>query len=435
MTSRSRAALALAVACAAFGAAFGAAAAKPLGAQARLAPPAPDSGLIGFDDEGLRIHSPDRRRQLKIRGYVTTDARMLLSDSNDASVNGIMIRRSRILFDMNFNSRVAARVLFDVGPLSGATPIADAFVDVGLPGGWWIRAGKQKTPVALERYLSSTAQMLPERSMAANLHASRDLGVLLTGTVAGGFADLSVGVFDGVPDGSGTADADVNDGKDLTYRLWLKPRRTRVGGVDQGVGFAFNGSTGIERSPAAGGTRLPTFKTPAQLIWYRYDEAGGVTAAGRHTRNGLFGYVHEGPFGAIAEAFSNSQVVAKGNVSRSVGTSGWLVGAQYSLTGEPSGPEGVVPSSQFDPDKGHWGALQFAARAASATVGREAFPTFADSTLWPRSALELGASLNWFITRSTKVQLAYEHTTFDGGAKVGNRGAERYVQLRWQFYF
>ena len=50
-------------------------------------------------------------------------------------------------------------------------------------------------------------------------------------------------------------------------------------------------------------------------------------------------------------------------------------------------------------------------------------------------ATEVGAAVNWYLTKQTKLQVAYEHTTFDGGAKAGNRPAERYVQVRWQVYF
>ena len=409
--------------------------ATPLSSQPRLAAASPDSGLIGFDDDGLRIHSPDGRRQLKIRGYVTADLRNLLNDTADAPANGLLIRRSRVFLDVNLNPRVAFRLLYDIGPLSGGSAMQDAFVDVGLVGTWWLRAGKQKTPVGLERYMSVSSQLLPERSLASQLHASRDMGVLLTGAMANEHVEFSVGVFDGVPDGNGQQDADPNDDKDYTYRLWLKPYKKKLGKVEQGFGVAFNGSTGIEKSPAAAGARLPTFRTQAQIPWFSYTEGLGTRDAGRHTRNGVFSYVHEGPFGAFAEWFSNSQVVSRGASVATVHTGGWTANVQYSLTGELSAQEGLVPSVAFDPDKGQWGALQIGGRAAQVRIGDEAFPAFADSTVAARQGFELGVGLNWYITRYTKLQLAYEHTTFQGGAKVGDRKAERYVQLRWQAYF
>lgn len=428
MKSFSRVTVALAMACAS-------ASTTALRAQARLAQPTADSGLIAYDDDGLRIHSPDRQQQLKIHGYFVADIRQVLNDTADGSTNGLAIRRARVFFDANLNKWVAVRVMFDAGPPSSSSPLQDAFADIGLGGSWWLRAGKQKAPVGLERYMSISAQLLPERSIASNLTASRDVGILLTGGALDGLAEVSLGVFNGAPDGSGTQDVDPNDDKDVTYRVWFKPIKKRVKGVEQGFGFAFNGSTGIEKSPATAGARLPTYKSPAQISFFSYNEAGGVRAAGRHTRNGAFTYLHEGPFGATAEWYSNSQVVTRAGNVRTVNTGGWLVGGQYSLSGESSAQEGLAPRESFNPEKGHFGAWQIGARAAHVQVGDEAFPLYADSTVAPHGALELGVGLNWYMTRTSKVQIAYEHTTFEGGAKTGNRRTERYVQIRWQAYF
>lgn len=412
-----------------------AASSSPGHAQARLAPPVRDSGAIGFDDEGLRIHSHDGRRQLKLRGYVSADARFVLSDTADAPANTFAIRRSRIFLDANVNPWLAFRLLFDIAAPAGPSPIADAFVDVGLGRAWWLRAGKMKTPVGLERYTSISAQLLPERSIASNLNASRDEGLLLTGTFGEGVADLSVGVFNGAPDGGAVQDADANDAKDWVYRLWLHPVRRKVGGVEQGIGVALNGSAGIARGSTSAGSQLPTFRTPAQVSYFSYGEAAGVRASGWHTRQELFGYAYSGSWAASAEWMGTSQEVARGATTGRVPMRGWLVSAQRVLTGEASALEGIAPERPFDPANGHWGALQVGMRAARVSVGGEAFPDFADPTVAAREATELGVALSWYVTRATKAQLAYEHTVFTGGAPFGDRRAERYVQLRWQAYF
>ncbi|MCX5756213.1 MAG: porin [Gemmatimonadetes bacterium] len=421
--------LALAAACAVVFAA------PPLLAQARTPAPTKDSAQVVYDDDGLRIHSADGTKQIKIRGYLTADVRTVLNDTNDASSNGIAMRRARVIFDANLNSRVAMRVMYDVAAASGPSPIQDAYVDIGLGGTWWLRGGKQKTPVGLERYMSISSQILPERSLASNMEGGRDLGFLLTGSVAEEHLELSLGVFNGAADGGATQDTDANDDKDITYRVWWKPVRKKVNGAEQGFGLAYDGSTGIERSSGATGAKLPTYKTPAQISFFSYAEGSGVKATGRHSQNNVFAHFHDGAFGTMAEWFGNTQVVSKGVNTTTVNTGAWVGTLQYTLTGEPSQQEGIVPKTVFDYEKGNWGAWQVGVRAAQVHVGDEAFPLYADSTVAPRRALELGASINWFMTRQTKVQLAYEHTTFEGGAKVGNRRTERYVQLRWQAYF
>ena len=408
---------------------------SPLYAQGRTPGPARDSGLVAYDDDGLRVHSPDGRKQIKMRAYAVIDSRNVLGDSADVSPNGIVLRRSRIIVDANLYPGVAARVMYDIGPPSGTSPIQDAYIETGLWRGWWVRAGKHKTPFGLERYMSISSQLLTERSLASNLQAGRDLGVLFTGPVGGDAVEVSLGLFNGVADGGANQDADSDDAKDLTYRVWFKPYRHKTGSAEQGFGIAFNGTTGIERSALSAATRLPTFKTQALAPFFSYRESQGVRASGRHTRNGFFSYFHQGPFGAMGEWYSTTQVVSRAASVATVHTGGWMANVQYTLTGEPSAQEGIAPKELFNPDKGNWGAWQIGARAAAIDVGDEAFPLYADSTTAAHHGLALGVGLNWYITRQTKMQLAYEHTTFVGGAKVGNRRAEQYLQLRWQAYF
>lgn len=407
---------------------------SPLVAQARNAPPVKDSTPVAYDDDGLRIHSADGKKQLKIRAYFVAEYHAALSDTSDAITNALMMKRSRLILDGHLNPRVMARVMFDAGPPSSTSPLQDAYAEVGLWGSWWVRAGKQKTPVGLERYMAISAQLLPDRSIASGLNGSRDVGLLFTGDLARNL-ELSLGVFNGVPDGSGSQDGDPNDAKDFTYRLWWKPVRRTVGKVEQGFGLAFNGSTGIERSPSATGTRLPSLKTIAGQTWFSYLESSGVRAAGRHTRSGAFAHFHAGPFGAFAEWAGNSQVVSRAGSTATISSGGWVANAQYTLTGELSAQEGVAPAAGFDPDNGRWGAWQIGVRAAQVKIGDEAFPTFASPTSAARQALEFGGALNWYVTRQTKMQLAYEHIMFDGGVAGGDRKAERYLQLRWQAYF
>jgi phosphate-selective porin OprO/OprP len=409
--------------------------AATLSAQARTAPPSKDSALIVYDDDGLRIHSADGKKQLKVRAYFVAEYHAMLGDSTDAISNALSMKRARVIFDGNLNPWLAARVMYDVGPPSGTSPLQDAYVDFGPPGGWWIRAGKQKTPVGLERYMSISSQLLPDRSIASNaFNGSRDAGILFTNT-AGEHLEYSFGLFSGVPDGSGTQDSDPNDAKDFTYRLWWKPVISRVGKAEQGFGLAYNGSTGIEKSPATAGARLPQLKTIAGQTWFSYLESSGVRAFGRHSRNGVFSYFHRSAFGAFAELYQNSQVVSRGTSVQTIPYSGWVANAQLNLTGEPSTQEGLTPATSFDPEKGNWGSWQIGVRAAQVRIGEEAFPAFASPTTAAKGAFEVGAGINWYITRQTKMQLAYENISFTGGAGVEDRKPEQFLLIRWQAYF
>ena len=86
MTHTSRVVLALGLVCAA-------GSGRTLGAQARTPEPTKDSALVAYDDDGLRIRTPDRMRQFTVRGYFVLDGRQVLNDTADASTNGFKIRR------------------------------------------------------------------------------------------------------------------------------------------------------------------------------------------------------------------------------------------------------------------------------------------------------------------------------------------------------
>ena len=103
----------------------------PLGAQAKLAGVTKDSTLVAYDDDGVRIHSTDGRRQLKLRGYVALDGRFISSDRTDALPNTFAVRRARLIFDLNINPWMALRVMPDLA-VTTMPGLADAFVDVTL---------------------------------------------------------------------------------------------------------------------------------------------------------------------------------------------------------------------------------------------------------------------------------------------------------------
>jgi len=398
------------------------------GAQSRLPGPVKDSTLVAYDDDGLRIHSADGRRQLKLRGYLAVEARMIASDTSDVSPNTFAVRRSRLIFDANFNSWLAFRVMTDL-VTPGVSSINDGFVDISFSKTWWLRVGKQKTPFGWERALGISDQFLPERSILSQLTGNRDEGVLLTGEFGDGLVEGSVGAFNGAPDAL-NGEGDGNDAKDLTFRVVVHPIIRKLG---QGLTIGFNGTRGIQHS-FAGSTQLPRYLTPALLPFFDY--AATAHADGERIRAGVFTASHFGSFGAMGELFDNSAGVASGATRGRVKTNGWLGLVDYVLTGERSVQGGVAPATTFDPGKGQWGAVQAVARMAQVNIGDAAFPTFANASTAARRATELGVGVNWFFNRNTKAQVVYERTAFTGGAPAGaNRKTEQLAILRLQFYF
>ncbi len=401
-------------------------------AQTRLAPPAKDSTQVAYDDEGLRIHSADRTRQLKFRLLLDLDSRNTLSDTSDAATNTIAARRSRLYFDANVNAWMAFRLSLDI-ITPNIPPVTDAFVDLSFSPRWWMRIGRQKSNFGWERVLSITDTPLPERSLAAFLMPSRDLGAVLFGEFDHDRYEMSLGVFNGVPDGA-NGDIDLNDGKDLTFRAVARPDVSH--GIHRGVGIGIEATTGVEKGTATN-TQLPHLIARSTQTWFAFREGAGATIAdGRHTRTGAFGYAHVGPWGVNAEFLQNRQDVRRGTAAAAVGSSGYYVAGDWVLTGEPSTEVGVAPAHEFDPAKKRWGALQLATMVSDVRIDDAAFPVYADPSLAARRATLIGTSLNWYFTRQTKVQASYEHTVFAGGApNGGDRKTEQLALLRLQLYF
>jgi len=86
----------------------------PLGAQAKLAAATKDSAAVVYDDDGVRIHSADGRRQLKLRGYVALDGRFSSSDRTDALPNTFAARRARLAMRTASSSRKRLRIVRDL---------------------------------------------------------------------------------------------------------------------------------------------------------------------------------------------------------------------------------------------------------------------------------------------------------------------------------
>ncbi len=405
--------------------------ARTADAQGRLAAPVRDTTLVALDDDGLRLHSPDGRRQLKLRGFVLIDGRYVPSDRTDQLPNGFAIRLSRLIIDLNVNPWVAFRMMPDLYVNGGTPAMADAFVDMYFSKRWWLRVGKQKTAFGWERLQSETDMAFAERSIASMLGSNRDLGAVLTADLDNGRGEVAVGLFNGVADGGANGDGDGNDAKDLEARVLLRPVM-RPGGQGWTVGAA--ATHGIMRA-AGTNSGLPRFSTVAGSPFFTYREAAGSIADGERDRFDAFTFVHFGTMGFYGEAYRDQQMVRRTTTLARVTTTGYIGTVDWVLTGEKSIQGGVTPARPFDPDKGQWGAFQLAARVAHVGIGDQAFPALADSAVAARSATELGVDLNWHITRLTKAQLEYTNTSFRAGAATGNRAAEQFALLRLQLFF
>lgn len=379
--------------------------------------------------DGFGLSSPDGAWELELRALVQVDGRWFFDDSAPDEDSEWLLRRVRPSLEGRVGERIAFRVMPDFG--GGDPQLVDAWIDIELGGGLSLRTGKFKPPVGLERQQSSTSLRLVERSYVSELLPNRDVGVQLSG----GDARLSwaAGLFNGVNDGrSGDQDDDGN--QEVALRLFSElfgsSDDESVLGV--GVGASYGSTDGASDTPLLSGYRSPGQNT---VFGYRDEGDGGdgTFADGERLRLSPQFYWYSGPWGLLGEWARVRQDVRRitGGLTRSatLDHDAWQLTGEWLLTGDKTGFR----------DPGAAGTVQLVARVSRLSIDDDAFAggtgSFADPASAVRTADTWGAGVNWWPLTGLKASFAYQQTSFEGGAAIGNRLDERVLFVRLQLAF
>lgn len=384
---------------------------------------------------------------VNVGGLAQVDGHLFLDPGDSKVVDDLLIRRARLDLRARLG-RFSARVAPELG--GGKAVVMDAYVDAKLPAGLSVRVGKFAPPISAERLQPSAATSFVETALSSNLAPTRDVGVQLSGGVAG-IATFAAGVFDGAPDAA-AMDGDVSGDKDLAGRIVVKPFAPLGIHLLADLGLGVSGSWGASRGDPTKLTELPTYKSDglATVFEFRkwspgaaYDQPSAANTAwssGRRTRLGVQGSWSAGPAAVAAEYLVSEQRVLFGVAPAQVArlrNTGWQVVAVYNLTGERATDGVVVPAASVD--AGGWGALQVAARVASLDLDDDAFPTFARAERSVSGATSVGAGISWWPTGGARLVVDYVQTSFDGGdgtaSAIEDRRTERVALARAQIAF
>ena len=385
---------------------------------------------------GVQFRAADGSFVARFRGYVHQDGRFF-DGEGPTGASTFLLRRVRPIVEGTVFRHYDYRVMTDFG--GGSAVLQDAYVDVThLP---WarVRAGKFKPPVGLERLQSATGILFVERALPTNLVPNRDVGVQLWGDLRSGTISYALGVFNGVADG-GSADADVNDGKDVAARLFVTPLRFTGAPAFQNVGVGIAASTGNQSGATATSSGLGAQRSPFQQSVFTYRSAGTLAttarADGRRTRLSPQGYAYWGRAGLLAEYVVSRNEVRLDQHAAELEHRAWLVQGSYVLFGGNAAFAGVRPLRDFEPRANAWGALELKGRIHALDLDDATFPTYADPARSVASARAWAAGLNWHLNQNVKVALDYQRTEFEGGAASGaDRPAEQGLLTRLQLAF
>jgi len=211
--------------------------------EAKTKAAAATAPTVTANRDGLNVRSVDGDFQFRLRGYVQSDARFF--DAGGTAIPGsstFLLRRVRPIFEATAYKYFGVRLMPDFG--DGKVVLYDAYVDAKPTSAFNVRLGKFKPPIGLERLQSAADVRFVERGLPTSLVPNRDVGVQLSGDVAGARVAYAIGAFDGVPDAA-ISDGDLSNGKDVVGRVFFRPFATDAALPDVGLGVA--GSTGTEQ--------------------------------------------------------------------------------------------------------------------------------------------------------------------------------------------
>ena len=401
-----------------------AAAATSAAPAASQTPPAAAPVTAGWQD-GFFIQSANGDNRLQLGTVIQLDGRFTTDDPAPFT-DTFTIRKAR----PTLQGRVAKYFDFRLTPElgNGAATVLDAYIDTRFSTAFRVRAGKDKTPVGLEVLYADPGLLFPERSFASSLIPNRDVGVQVLGDLAGAKLSYALGVFNGVVDGSNsTTDLDTNNGKDVAGRVLYQPFRSTATPASalSNLFFHLGASTGTQS-----GATLPSFKTSAGQTYFSY--AGASADGGRVRVTPAVAYYYKG-LGTFAEYARTTQDISKAGVRNSITNDGWDITGTWILTGETASSGVIRPKVPFDPSTGHWGAVQIVARYSQLRVDQTAFDAGLAAAGTSRKAQQVTAGVDWYPVQFVKYYLAFERTSFDGGA--GTRPDENSIIFRTQLAF
>lgn len=371
--------------------------------------------------KGFKVQAEDGAYQLKVGGYVQADGRFF-TKAKGSPTDTFAVRRARI----EFRGTLAKYFDILVQPelAESKLTLLDAYGNIHLIDEVQLQAGKMKSPVGLEYLQSPTDLIFPEFGLPSLLVPQRDVGFYVHGDIAKGGVTYQLGVFNGVADGS-NGDLDENSGKDLEYRLFVRPFKLAEVKPLEGFGIGLAGTAGKQVGV------LPSFKTAGRETFFSY--AATASAVGHRTRLSPQVNYYNGPVGVFGEYIRSQQTVTDGVATGKIANTAWQLAGSFVLGGK-AGYKGAEPDAPLDPKANTWGALELGLRYGQIAFEQQAFDYgFADPNSAVKKASSFGVAASWWFLKGTRAELSYDSTAFEGGdAAGGDRESEGVVVTRLQ---
>lgn len=385
---------------------------------------------------GVSFNSADSNFVANLHAWVQLDSRTFFKSGSVPGIDGFLLRRARIIIQ----GTLFHDFDYDLTPeFAGNSPqILDAYLNYHAIPAFQLEAGKFKPPVGIEALEPDVYTFFNERSMVSDLAPYRGIGVELHGDLFDNCLSYAAGVFNGLPDLTGTTiNANYDNEVAFACRLFARPFKNTAIVPLRGLGIGVSGSYERDNTNAAAAGLTPGFTSDGQEKFFTYSSS--TVPHGEHWRISPQGCYYWGPFGILSEYIVSDQQVEKVTAPESsvnLRNMAWQFSAGWILTGERDSYNGVSPQHPFNLHNGSWGAWQLAGRYARLNVDDAAFPEFASLTASASQAEEWAVGVNWYLNADLRANLSFSRTTFAGGSSGAvTRHAENVLFTRLQLAF
>lgn len=361
------------------------------------------------------------------------------SESGDLSgeFGGRVIMHGRLFADSNpkNNSFYAKEVFLDTkgkiqkifeykleGNFAGSSAtLADGWLAWKVNDYARFQFGQFKLPVVQEVVNSASAIDFPERPMIERLGPSRDIGIMLNGSLAEKDAfTYALGIANG--SGANTS-ADTNDDKDAFGRIGIKPFHFLEVEDFGTLEIAGAGQVGNNSTAAAADITSPASTTTV------LDFNASTSTIRKRSRVNPQLFWTMGPGSLSAEWCRQGMTVTRSYAANvvpirdGVNLDAWYVGGSYYLTGEDK-KVGGLPKVKSAWTDGGWGAWEVALRYGQFNPDQKLFHN------WPNGEYaikqnsaekmdEIHLGVNFYPVNGVRFSLAWVHNDFDTDLQKG----------------
>ncbi len=379
---------------------------------------------------GFEAKSANGSYSFRIRPRIQTD---LLWFPDDDATDNITLRRVRPIFQGN-----AGPVSWRFTPeLAGSPRILDAWADLRLNDNSYLRAGKAKGPIGLERLQSFSHTLFNERGLPSNLTPTRELGIQYFASSSDGKLDWSLGAYNGSLDDSDQSNnANLSSDLDVGARLFFHPFKGDQNAL-QGLGFGLGISQGTENATIDDSNRDSRlrYRSSGRNTIFRYND--GVAIDGERLRLNPGAYYYRGPFGFLTEYVRSSYRLSRGGTARDIDADGYTVQASWVVTGENATYGYVRPKEPYSLHGDNKGAFEIGLHYHTLEIDEAAFAGDGATRLARNDSVQkasaIGIAAKWYLTDNLLATLNYEVTDYSGiGA---DRDSEELIHTRLQVDF